>query len=102
TVFVSSHLLSEMSLTASELVVIGKGELVAHSSTEDFVARATEDQVKVRSPQLAQLRAALHDASAQLHDEDDHLLVSGMDSEKIGEIAAQAGVVLHELSPQQG
>ena len=102
TVFVSSHLLSEMSLTASELVVIGRGELIAHSSTEDFVARAAADQVRVRSPQLGQLRTALADTGAQLSDQDNQLLVSGTDSEKIGEIAAQEGIVLHELSPQQG
>lgn len=102
TVFVSSHLLSEMSLTASELVVVGKGELIAQSSTEEFVARASENQVKVRSPQLPRLRTALETASAHLRAEQDHLLVSGMDSEKIGEIAGREGIVLHELSPQQG
>ena len=102
TVFVSSHLLSEMSMTASELVVIGKGELITHSTTEEFVARAAENVVKVRSPQLSQLRSALVQASAELREQDGHLLVSGMDSEKVGEIAAQDGIVLHELSPQQG
>jgi ABC-2 type transport system ATP-binding protein len=59
TVFVSSHLLSEMALTASELVVIGRGKLIAQSSTEEFVARATGQSVKVRSPQLDVLSKAL-------------------------------------------
>ncbi|MEW2501737.1 ABC transporter ATP-binding protein [Amycolatopsis sp. CA-161197] len=102
TVFVSSHLLSEMALTASELVVIGKGQLIAQSSTEEFVARAAENTVKVRSPQLPVLREALVRASAQVTDSGEALIVSGMDSAKIGELAASANVVLHELSPQTG
>ncbi|WP_414936668.1 ABC transporter ATP-binding protein [Amycolatopsis sp. cmx-11-51] len=102
TVLVSSHLLSEMALTASHLVVIGKGQLISQSSTEDFVARAAENTVKVRSPQLPALRAALTRASAQVTDVDKSLVVSGMDSDKIGEIAAANQIVLHELSPQTG
>ncbi|MFI7122569.1 ABC transporter ATP-binding protein [Amycolatopsis sp. NPDC049868] len=102
TVFVSSHLLSEMALTASHLVVIGKGRLISQSSTEDFVARAAENTVKVRSPQLPALRSALTQASAQVTDADRAIVVSGLDSEKIGEIAAANQIVLHELSPQTG
>jgi ABC-2 type transport system ATP-binding protein len=102
TVFVSSHLLSEMALTASRLIVIGKGELISQSSTEDFVARAAENTVKVRSPQLLELRTVLTQASAQVTDADRSLIVSGMDSDKIGEIAAANRIVLHELSPQTG
>ncbi len=102
TVFVSSHLLSEMALTASNLVVIGRGQLISQSSTEDFVARAAENTVKVRSPQLAELRTALQRASAGVAEEANALVVSGMDSDKIGEIAAANRIVLHELSPQTG
>ncbi|WP_037307433.1 ABC transporter ATP-binding protein [Amycolatopsis orientalis] len=102
TVFVSSHLLSEMALTASRLVVIGKGELISQSSTEDFVSRAAENTVKVRSPQLPALRSALTQASAQVTDAGKALVVSGLDSDKIGEIAAANQIVLHELSPQTG
>ncbi|HVW43745.1 MAG TPA: ABC transporter ATP-binding protein [Amycolatopsis sp.] len=102
TVFVSSHLLSEMALTASNLVVIGKGRLISQSTTEEFVARAAENTVKVRSPQLAELHAALVAASATVTESGEAILVSGMDSDKIGELAANNGVVLHELSPQQG
>jgi ABC-2 type transport system ATP-binding protein len=102
TVFVSSHLLSEMALTASNLVVIGKGQLISQTSTKDFVARTAETAVKVRSPQLDRLRAVLLQASANLTDEDGGVLVSGLDSEKIGELAAHNGIVLHELSPQAG
>ncbi|WP_116199482.1 ABC transporter ATP-binding protein [Amycolatopsis circi] len=102
TVFVSSHLLSEMALTATDLVVIGKGELIAQSTTEEFVARAAENTVKVRSPQLPALRQQLISASAEITDAGEALIVSGMDSAKIGEIAASANLVLHELSPQTG
>ncbi|WP_051400316.1 ABC transporter ATP-binding protein [Haloechinothrix halophila] len=102
TVFVSSHLLSEMSLTANDLVVIGKGELVAQSSTSDFVARATEQAVRVRSPQLSLFRDVLAGENAGMREDDGGIVVSGMDSEAIGELAAKHSIVLHELSPQQG
>ncbi len=59
TVFVSSHLLSEMALTADHLIVIGRGRLIADSSTEEFIARSTRSSVRVRSPQLPELRTAL-------------------------------------------
>lgn len=102
TVLVSSHLLSEMAQTASELVVIGKGELISQSSTEEFVSRASENAVRVRSPQLPRLHAALRDIAADVCVESGALTVSGVDSETIGEIAASDDIVLHELSPQQG
>jgi ABC-2 type transport system ATP-binding protein len=102
TVFVSSHLLSEMALTASQLIVIGRGQLISQSSTEDFVARAAENTVKVRSPQLPRLRAVLEGASATVVGDGPAAVVSGMDSDKIGELAAANGIVLHELSPHVG
>jgi ABC-2 type transport system ATP-binding protein len=102
TVFVSSHLLSEMALTATNLIVIGRGELITQSSTADFVARAAENTVKVRSPQLGLLRDVLVEASATVVDEGPALVVSGMDSDKIGELAAANRIVLHELSPHVG
>ena len=79
TVFVSSHLLSEMALTAQELIVIGRGKLIAQCSTEEFVSQATESTVRVRSPQLAKLRSALGQEGAALRDEGDSLVVSGME-----------------------
>ncbi|HEV8558983.1 MAG TPA: ABC transporter ATP-binding protein, partial [Actinophytocola sp.] len=102
TVFVSSHLLSEMALTAQELIVIGRGRLIAQSSTEEFVAQATESSVLVRSPQLGQLRSALGRHGVHVRDDGDSLVVSGMDIAEIGELAAATGAVLHELSPQRG
>ncbi len=102
TVFVSSHLLSEMALTAQELVVIGRGKLISQCTTEEFVAQATESTVVVRSPQLAVLRSALGQDGVTVRDEGNSLVVSGMDSAAVGELAAAKGVVLHELSPQRG
>ena len=102
TVLVSSHLLSEMSLTASELIVIGRGKLIAQSSTEEFVSRATENTVKVRSPQLPVLRQALTGEGIEVRDDADALVVSGVDSATVGELAAKHNVVLHELAPQRG
>jgi len=102
TVLVSSHLLSEMALTAQDLVVIGRGKLIAQCTTDEFVAQATENTVVVRSPQLPLLRSALGQLGATVRDEGDSLVVSAMDIAKIGELAAEKNVVLHELSPQRG
>ncbi|MFC4854957.1 ABC transporter ATP-binding protein [Actinophytocola glycyrrhizae] len=102
TVFVSSHLLSEMALTAQELIVIGRGKLIAQCSTEEFVAQATESTVLVRSPQLPVLRSALGELGASIRDDGESLVVSGMDIAKIGELAAAKNIALHELSPQRG
>src|SRR5690606_9438457 len=101
TVFVSSHLLSEMALTASELVVIGRGKLIAQSSTEEFVARATGQSVKVRSPQLDVLSKALSAEGANLTDTDDGLSVSGVDSVRIGEVGLGDNVVSPARCPQR-
>src|SRR3954469_14728384 len=102
TVFVSSHLLSEMALTAQELIVIGRGRLITQKRTEEFIPAATENTVLVRSPQIALLRSALGQQGATVRDEGESLVVTGMDCAAIGELAAAKGVVLHELSPQRG
>jgi ABC-2 type transport system ATP-binding protein len=102
TVFVSSHLLSEMALTAQDLIVIGRGKLISQCTTDEFVAQATENTVIVRSPQLALLRSALGQEGVSVRDEGESLVVSGMDIADIGELAAAKGAVLHELSPQRG
>jgi ABC-2 type transport system ATP-binding protein len=103
TVLVSSHLLSEMSLMADDLVVIGRGRLIAQCSTADFIRRAGDAAVKVRTPQLAEFSAALTKAGATVRSSDSEaLLVADMDSAAIGELAAANGVTLHELSPQTG
>jgi ABC-2 type transport system ATP-binding protein len=103
TVLVSSHLLSEMALTASDLVVIGRGKLITQSTTQEFIDRAAGNSVLVRSPQLSQLGPLLVDKGFTVRDNADGALsVSGATSDQIGDIAANNGVVLHELSPQRG
>ncbi len=102
TVLVSSHLLSEMSLTATDLIVIGKGQLITQATTTDFIQQAGENTVRVRSPQADTLRLALLDKGFDVRTEDDALLVSGVSTDQVGDIAATNGVVLHELSPQAG
>ncbi|MFD9702691.1 ABC transporter ATP-binding protein [Lentzea sp. NPDC059081] len=103
TVLVSSHLLSEMALTASDLVVIGRGKLITQSSTQEFIDRSTGNTVLVRSPQLSKLGPLLVDKGFTVRDSADGALsVSGATSDQIGDIAAANGVVLHELSPQRG
>ncbi|HEY3001926.1 MAG TPA: ABC transporter ATP-binding protein [Kribbellaceae bacterium] len=108
TVFVSSHLLSEMSLTAEELVVIGRGKLIAQCSTTEFVDRASGTTVKVRSPQLDQLQDLLkrENLAARLETADDGakaLFVEGeVTTDTIGELAAAQQITLHELTLQRG
>ncbi|QQQ76390.1 ABC transporter ATP-binding protein [Saccharothrix sp. 6-C] len=104
TVFVSSHLLSEMAQTAQDLIVIGRGKLISQTSTEQFIADATEDTVRVRSPQLDRLRELL-DGRARIAEataSDGALVVHGVEPAFIGELAASNGITLHELSPQLG
>jgi ABC-2 type transport system ATP-binding protein len=102
TVFVSSHLMSEMALTADHLIVIGRGRLVADTSVEAFTQRASKKAVIVRSPQAEQLRAALVGPEVGVALLDRELLeVSGLTAAMIGEKAAAGGFVLHELTPQQ-
>jgi ABC-2 type transport system ATP-binding protein len=108
TVFVSSHLLSEMSLTAQELVVIGRGRLIAQSSTQEFVDRASGTTVKVRSPHLEKLQAALQRENLRMRvetveDRGPTLFVEGdVSTEQVGDLAAAEGVTLHELTLQRG
>ena len=102
TVFVSSHLLSEMSLMAEDLVVIGRGRLIAQCSTAEFIQHAGEAAVKVRSPQLNTLRLALLDKGFEPEVKGEELTVAGVTTDQVGDIAAANGVVLHELSPQTG
>ncbi|HXE43591.1 MAG TPA: ATP-binding cassette domain-containing protein [Conexibacter sp.] len=103
TVFVSSHVMSEMAQTAERLVVIGRGRLIADTTVEEFVSRASSDApVRVRTPQATELRDALADRGVQVSgDERGVLEVRGASAERIGEAAAAGGIVLHELTPLQ-
>jgi ABC-2 type transport system ATP-binding protein len=103
TVFLSSHLMSEMEQTAEHLIVIGKGRLIANTSVEEFVAQASSGApVRVRTPDSAALTAALIGAGARVSAEPDGALaVQGLTTEQVGELAAAERLVLHELTPVQ-
>jgi ABC-2 type transport system ATP-binding protein len=100
TVFISSHLMSEMALTADELVVIGQGRLIAAESVAAFTDRA-ESSVRVRSPQLDEIESVLAAEGASLWRTGDALEVVGLSIEQVGSIALKSGVLLYELSPQR-
>ncbi|WP_328757432.1 ATP-binding cassette domain-containing protein [Streptomyces sp. NBC_00271] len=101
TVFVSSHLMSEMEHTADELIVIGRGELIAAESVTAFAARGTRPTVTVRTPDLAKLTAVLSEEGAAVAPYDDRTLkVTGPSAARIGELALHHRILLEELSPQ--
>jgi len=102
TVFLSSHLMSEIALTAEHLIVVGRGRLIADTTVAEIVAQASEHQaVHVRTPDATRLRDALAgDGVTIVSDERGRLEVHGLSSEQIGEIAARLGIVLHELTRQ--
>lgn len=101
TVFVSSHLMSELAITADHLIVIGQGKLLRDEGVAEFVEANSQQCVLVRSPQLSELATALHTAGAQVRPAPDNgITVAGMNSQAIGELAAANRVVLHELATQ--
>jgi ABC-2 type transport system ATP-binding protein len=102
TVFVSSHLMSEMALTAEQVILVGRGRLIADVSVAELVRGASSGVVLVRSPDAARLREALAGPDISLTStEPDELSVTGLPAARIGEIARDFGLVLHELTPQQ-
>jgi ABC-2 type transport system ATP-binding protein len=102
TVFVSSHLMSEMALTASRLVVVGRGRLIADTTVEEFVARATGGSVAVRTPEARKLRELLAGPGIVVStDRSDELTVQGLTAQEIGTAAWQAHLPIWELTPQQ-
>jgi ABC-2 type transport system ATP-binding protein len=101
TVFVSSHLMSEMALTAEEVVIIGKGRLIVQTSIDDLLTQSARKSVRVSSPDISGLRSALESDGATTTIEDDgSLTVRGKDHKAVGELAARLSVVLYELTPQ--
>jgi ABC-2 type transport system ATP-binding protein len=101
TVFVSSHLMSEMALTADDVIVIGKGRLIAQTSVDELTAKSSQSFVRVRAPEYGRFRQILEEAGATTVLEDDgSLSVRGVTEVEIGELAVKHAVVLHELSPQ--
>jgi ABC-2 type transport system ATP-binding protein len=98
-VLVSSHLMSEMALTADHLVVIGRGRLIADEPLEDFVARTATETVLVRTPDPDRLAAVLAGLGAYTTTSDRTLEVVGVEAGVIGDAALAAGVAIHELTP---
>ncbi|MFF0284704.1 ABC transporter ATP-binding protein [Streptomyces sp. NPDC005262] len=102
TIFVSSHLMSEMALTAEHLIVIGQGRLLADTSMADFIHQNSRSYVRMRSPQQERLRDVLHEAGIIAVESGSGVLeIDGATSEQLGELAAQHHIVLHELSSQR-
>jgi ABC-2 type transport system ATP-binding protein len=103
TVFISSHLMSEMAVTADHILVIGRGRIIADASVADIVARSTGTAVLVRSPQATQLVELLRGPDITVTSSEPGLVeISGTTAQAIGETAAAAGLVLHELTPIKG
>ncbi len=102
TVFVSSHLMNEMAVTADHLIVIGRGRLIADASTAEVIDRGTRKSVRVRTPDADRLAELITGAGGHVQrgDEADVLTVRGFEAARIGELASSTTVVLHELTPQ--
>ena len=106
TIFVSSHLMNEMAVTADHLIVIGRGKLIADCSTREFIERSSEKSVLVRSPDAFTLGDLITAEGGKVTTEQptngqaEGLSVTGLDAPRIGEIAAANGIVLHELTPR--
>jgi ABC-2 type transport system ATP-binding protein len=101
TVFLSSHLMSEMALTADHVIVVGQGRLLRDQAMDQFIADAGTEVVRVRAPEAGTLRDLLERRGAQVRDEGGALHVEGLTSDVIGTTAFQAGLALLELSPQE-
>jgi ABC-2 type transport system ATP-binding protein len=103
TIFVSSHLMNEMAVTADHLIVIGRGKLVADCTTDEFIDRSTEKSVLVRSPDAGRLGEAIAAEGGRVLSQGDGLLdVAHLEAARIGELASANGMVLHELTPRRG
>jgi ABC-2 type transport system ATP-binding protein len=101
TVFVSSHLMSEMALTADHLIIIGRGRLLADTPTEQFIESSSRADVLVRSPRADDLAALLTaSGGAVVPEGDGGLAVTGLDAPAVGDLAAGHGIAVHELVPR--
>jgi ABC-2 type transport system ATP-binding protein len=102
TVFVSSHLMAEMALTADHVIVVGRGRLLLEASVEELIGGSSQNFVRVRSGHNDRLAALCGGQGGSSHAEDDGALaVTGLSAFAIGELAGGQGIVLHELSPQE-
>jgi len=103
TVFLSSHLMSEMAQTADHIIVLGRGRVIADAPVAEIVASATgQSAVRVRSPHADRLAAAIAGENGTATADASGLTVTGIPAERIGELAARDGLVLHELTPVAG
>ncbi len=103
TVFLSSHLMSEMALTADHLIVIGRGRIIAAGPVQEIVDRSTRASVQVRTPHAARLAELIAGPEVTItSSESESLVVVGTTAPAIGEAAAAAGIALHELTPVRG
>jgi ABC-2 type transport system ATP-binding protein len=101
TVLVSSHLMSEMALTADRLIVIGRGRLIADTTTAELIESSTRRDVLVRSPRAAELAELIGARGATVNrEEDGALAVTGLDAAAIGDLAAEHGIAVHALIPR--
>jgi ABC-2 type transport system ATP-binding protein len=102
TVFVSSHLMNEMAVTAQHLIVIGRGRLIADTGVKEFIAGAEGDTVRVRSTDPDALAALLRPRAAEVsRDRDGALTVSGLSTDQVGRAAGAAGITLLELTERR-
>jgi ABC-2 type transport system ATP-binding protein len=102
TVLLSSHLMTEMSLTADRLIIIGRGRLIAQTTVADFLDGGTGGSVRARSPQAGALAALLRARGATIASQDgDTLIITGASSDIVGELARANGITLLELTGQQ-
>jgi ABC-2 type transport system ATP-binding protein len=98
TVFVSSHLMSEMALTADHLVVVGRGRILADCSMSEFIAEHAASYVRVASPQRGEVADLLRRQCLDVAVHDGELHVQGLDAAAIGELVGRSGLLLHELT----
>jgi ABC-2 type transport system ATP-binding protein len=101
TIFVSSHLMSEMEETAEHVIVIGRGRLIADTSIAEFTQRSSSSHVRVVSPRAAELVPVLEREGAVVTPSEGALNVTGIEALRIGSLAAAHGIELHELSTQR-
>jgi ABC-2 type transport system ATP-binding protein len=102
TVFVSSHLMSEMENTADHLIVIGRGKLIADCTVAEFIDQNSRQSVHVRTPQAATLARAIAAGGGTVRDDGDgQLMIFGLSADRIGDLAFENAVRLHQLAPAQ-
>jgi ABC-2 type transport system ATP-binding protein len=102
TIFVSSHLMSEMENTADHLIVIGQGRLIADCTVDEFIKRNSEVAVRVRTPEAVRLAELIAgNGGTARPDGADTLLVTGVQQDRLGDLAFDNGIRLHELAPLQ-